>query len=85
MEEEDKTLEVGGEAKIKTQVPTEIKIMHVMLNARVSRVITQMNVQHKGDQITKVEGEGNKIVMLQQTKLVMMMIGPNNYLSCSIW
>ena len=86
VEEEDKTLEEGGEVEIKTQVLAEIKIMHLMLNVGqvVSKVTTQMNVQHKGDQTIEVEGEGNKIIMLQQTE-IMMMTGPNNCLSCNIW
>ena len=86
VEEEDKTLEEGGEVEIKTQVLAEIKIMHLMLNVGhvVSKVTTQMNVQHKGDQIIEVEGEGNKKIMLQQTE-IMMMTGLNRCLSCNIW
>ena len=67
---------------------TEIKIMHLMLNAGhvVSGVTTQIKVQqHKGGQIIEVEGEGNKTIMLPQTRLTMMMIDPRNYLLCSIW
>ena len=87
VEEEDRTLEAGGEVEIKTRVLIEIKIMHLMLNVGhvVSRVTTQMNVQYEGDQIIEVEGEGNKIIMLQQIEIIMMMTGPNNYLSCNIY
>ena len=86
VEEEDRTLEAGGEVEIKTQVLAEIKIMHLMLNVGhvVSKVTTQMNVQHEGDQIIEVEGEGNKIIMLQQTE-IMMMTCLNSCLSCNIW
>ena len=38
VEEEDRTLEAGGEVEIKTQVLAEIKIMHLMLPQTVDNV-----------------------------------------------
>ena len=87
VEEEDRILEAGGEVEIRIQVLIKIRIMHLMLNVGhvVNMVTTPMNVQHEGDQITEVEDEGSKTIMLQQTEITMMMTGPSSYLSCSIW
>ena len=50
VEEEDKTLEAGGEVEIKTQVLAEKRIMHLMLNggARSYECPTQRRPNNRG-------------------------------------